>query len=427
MKAKTKHLNLPINYSLVDFSSDRFLKMRIKVMHSGLNLKNSFFGKEAIEKAKPTLANIPILAFVKKTDGMDNSDFAAHEFEIKIVEGELRYVYLGRPIGIIPETNNYEVIDENGQEYVVVDGYIWKAYANDALNIIQRDEVKQVSMEVSVNDYEWEESYINVKDYIYTGIAMLGEDVRPGMIGAQAEIINYSSTKITEMMQEMKKALEEGGKFMEGNTENKDVVEQTIEEVKASEATENLEEKFEEGSVEGSEIKNEEKYEEKNVEKFEENVELGKGQDDDSAESGAEENQEVIEFSITEDEVNELKNTIETLNAEIITLKQENTELMSFKEEIIKTQKEEIVAKFTDLEEADLEIIKSKLNETSLEDLETKLYALRGKKLDFAQEKPKNKLDQLIFALSNSGSKTDARQPEWVELVKANINGKGGE
>ena len=45
-------------------------------MHSGLNLNSSTFGLEAIEKARPTLANIPLLAFIKKVDGDDRADFA---------------------------------------------------------------------------------------------------------------------------------------------------------------------------------------------------------------------------------------------------------------------------------------------------------------------------------------------------------------
>lgn len=428
---KKRNLNLPVNYSLVNFDSERFLKMRVRVMHSGLNLNNSHFGAETIEKAKPTLANIPILAFVKKTDGKDDSDFAGHEFEIKITENDMKYVYLGRPIGIIPETNNYEIVEDDGEDFVVVDGYIWKDYANEALDIIQRDEVKKVSMEIIVNDYEWEESYVKIKDYAYTGIAMLGEGVREAMIGAKAELINYSSVQMSEVMRDMKKALEEGGTFMSVNTEEKDL---TLEDEKDKDLEVN--EEFEAENVkevEGAESLEEESLEEEFVESKgseEENTD-DENLDEEFTEEGGSKNEVEDEkpegeFSITEEEVIELKNTIDSLNAENESLKETNAELMNFKEETIKEKKDELVAKFNDLEESDLEELKEKMSDFSLEDLETKLYALRGKKLDFSKNQQANKLDKLVFALSNSTEK-NSQGPEWVDLVEANINKKGGE
>ena len=51
------------------FDEERFLKVRLKVMHNGLNRNYSNFNDEVIENAMPTISNIPILAFVKKQDG----------------------------------------------------------------------------------------------------------------------------------------------------------------------------------------------------------------------------------------------------------------------------------------------------------------------------------------------------------------------
>ena len=125
-----KVLNLPLLYEQTDFQDERFTKVRVKVMHSGLNLNNSNFSDEAIGKAAPSLRNIPLLAFVKKTDGSDEADFAGHEFEFKITEDGIKYVYLGRPIGMIPETNNYSYEeDEEGVKFVSADAYI-RIYRN---------------------------------------------------------------------------------------------------------------------------------------------------------------------------------------------------------------------------------------------------------------------------------------------------------
>ena len=192
-----KFLKLPLTFETSHFDSDRFLKLRVKVMHNGLNLNQSSFSDKAITAAAPTIANIPLLAFVKKRDGVEDSDFLGHEFEFKWTEEGVEYVYLGRPIGMIPETNNYTYEeDENGIKFVSVDGYIWKDYANEALDIIQRDEGKKVSMEIKVDSYKIDNSIIEITDYKYTGIALLGEDVQEAMIGARADIAEFSVEEV---------------------------------------------------------------------------------------------------------------------------------------------------------------------------------------------------------------------------------------
>ena len=55
---KVKNINLPVSYSMTEFDNERFLKLRIKVMHTGLNLNNSNFDLEVIDAAKTSLANI---------------------------------------------------------------------------------------------------------------------------------------------------------------------------------------------------------------------------------------------------------------------------------------------------------------------------------------------------------------------------------
>ena len=196
-----KFLKLPLTYEQTAFDDDRFMKVRIKVMHNGLNLNNSRFSDTSIEKAAKTLSNIPLLAYIKQTDGVEDADFAGHEFEIRITEDEMKYVYLGRPIGMIPETNNYSYEeDEDGIKFVYVDGYIWKDYANEALDIIARDNGKKVSMEIRVDDYDMTDSAIDINDYKYTGITLLGEDIPEAMTGARADISEFSQETMQEFI-----------------------------------------------------------------------------------------------------------------------------------------------------------------------------------------------------------------------------------
>ena len=181
-------------------------------MHSGLNLNNSNFSDEAIGKASPSLRNIPLLAFVKKTDGSGEADFAGHEFEFKITEDGIKYVYLGRPIGMIPETNNYSYEeDEEGVKFVSADAYIWNQYANEAMDIIQRDGSKSVSMEISVDNYEVDDKVgvMDITDFKYTGVAILGDDVQPAMRNARLDLASFSFDGLGDFMATFAKEIKE--------------------------------------------------------------------------------------------------------------------------------------------------------------------------------------------------------------------------
>ena len=104
-----------------NFVDDRFIEVNLLVMHDdGINY--SSFSKETMEDAKETLKNIPILAYIKK-DEYDNVDFDGHNIEAKLTENkdgdmEFKVHYLERPIGVIPETNDYHYEERDGKTYV---------------------------------------------------------------------------------------------------------------------------------------------------------------------------------------------------------------------------------------------------------------------------------------------------------------------
>ncbi|MDD4760742.1 MAG: hypothetical protein PHU66_08045 [Bacteroidaceae bacterium] len=200
-------MSIPTKFELTDFD-DRFKRVRIYVMHDQLNFNNSFFGMESIEDAKDSICNIPILAFIKQVDGSDEVDFGGHEIEIILTEGDYKVRYLGRPIGVIPSDNNnyhYESIDE--KTYVVVDGYIWVDYANEALDILERDKEKPHSMEIKVLSYSYnsQNKYTEITKYLYTGLTLLGSDVTPAMVNSKATLFSKcdSSDSWQKMINEL--------------------------------------------------------------------------------------------------------------------------------------------------------------------------------------------------------------------------------
>lgn len=223
-------MSLAVTYDLDEsFDSDRFIKMRLRVCHDGVNPNGSNFNINDMNAAKNTLKNIPILANVE-FDENGQPQFGSHDMTIekdKTNEGEYRLIYKEVPIGVIPETNNYEVAEYDGKNYVFVDGYVWRGYSNYAEDIIERDKNIKLSMEINVNEFTFNatKKIYNIIDYKYTGITFLNNDLGTGMKNAMGttetfEEKNDINEKMLIIMQELndtlvafnKKNTEEGGK-----------------------------------------------------------------------------------------------------------------------------------------------------------------------------------------------------------------------
>lgn len=222
--------SLAVTYNLDEsFDTDRFIKMRLRVCHDGVNPNGSNFNIDDMNAAKETLKNIPILASVD-FDEDGQPQFGNHDISIekdKVNEGEYRMIYEEVPIGVIPETNNYEVAEYDGKNYVYVDGYIWRGYSNYAEDIVKRDKNIKLSMEIDINEFTFNaaKKIYNITDYKYTGITFLNNNLGTGMKNAMGttetfEAKNDINEKMLIIMQELndtlvafnKKNTEEGGK-----------------------------------------------------------------------------------------------------------------------------------------------------------------------------------------------------------------------
>lgn len=400
---KKKYLQLPITYEQSNFDNDdRFVKVRIKVMHNGLNLNNSNFSDPAIEKAASSLSNIPLLAFTKVRDGVDESDFLGHEMEFKITEDGVKYVYLGRPIGMIPETNNYSYQEsEDGRKFVTVDGYIWTSYANEALDIIQRDGGKNVSMEIKVNSYGENESVIDITDYKYTGIAFLGEDVPPAMMGARADLAEFSFQGVQEFVANFAVELQNALNLSEDKEPEVPADEPVVEPIIEDPIVEDpiVEDPIVEDPIDPIEdpiVDPVAPVEDPIVDPIEDTVE-----------------EPVVPF---EEEVSAIKVELDTLRNELESVRKERDELMSYKTGIEKAEYsanlKTLLESFSDIEEDEINKIISK--ETDLDDIELKLFAVRGKNNTKA---PAGHIQ--TYSIWDSLIKTPHDEtPSWVELVE---------
>ena len=172
-------------YSLEGDSN--LMKVKITVMHDGINYNGSKFTLQDMKRAEESVKNIPILGYVlRDTDG-NLDDFDGHNMETRIKDSdkgfEIETYYLEKPIGVVPESCNprYEEID--GLNHLIVDGYIWKSYSNGSYKLIENSSFKGVSMEIEVLDGNWNEleNVYDITDYRYTGITVLGDMVEPAM------------------------------------------------------------------------------------------------------------------------------------------------------------------------------------------------------------------------------------------------------
>lgn len=209
-----------------NFNDPRFMRVKIAVCHTGLNLNNSNIKKDVMELAAPTLKNIPILASViEREDG--TYDFNGHDMElVEDEEAEEGYSihYIEVPVGTIPETNEYElVLDETtGKHYVYATGYIYRDYGNKTAKIIDRRGGKvDVSCEIWCDkvSYNAKEKYLDIEDFMFTGVTLLGEHVKPGMSGANAKTFSISEDdRDNQMIVIMKELTEALNNYNEINT-----------------------------------------------------------------------------------------------------------------------------------------------------------------------------------------------------------------
>ena len=396
-----KFSKVPCDMSAYSMENEdgNLMKVKIVVMHEKKNRNRTSFSMEAIEKAKESIKNVPILAYILRDTEGNVSDFDEHNMEMRLKDSkdgfEIETYYQEKPVGVIPESCNPRYEEINGVNHLVVDGYIWKSYSNGADKIIKSSDSKGLSMEIEVLDgnYIEEDDVYDITDFRFLGVTCLGDHIEQGMNGT-ASISKYSASA------NYKKALEDIYKEIY-NLERKE--DSTMEEVKieeiiveeteiVEEVTEEVvsEEVIEETVEENIEEIQEEVIEEEMTETIEETV---------VEDTAAEEEVEVAnEFSLEcfasildevpetlEEVVEKISDRFKALNIELQYANAQIEELAKFKAEkdleVLKINVEEIADKFA--LDMDLTELKEKVysNEITLEGFEKELKVLFAEKV----------------------------------------------
>lgn len=386
----TKKVNthIPVIFqTLEEFKKEdsRFAKVRIWLMHTGVNYNGSSFSKEVVEKAIPTLANTPILAFIEE-NSEGEQDFSDHRMVLhRSEDGDFNIKYLGSAVGVIPEVNNahWEMrVTDSGEEkeYLVVDGLMWTKWG-DPTDIMNRKGTTAQSMELSERysgSFD-DDGLFHFESFEFFGACLLGNDVSPAMQNSTVEMQFTDNSKalqqtIENKLQEFYTLFsQQGGTGME---DNQVVVEEQFEETPVVETETEVEvvEEQVETEVEAETV----------VEEFEVVAE-------ESTEEVVEEQSEVVEEAETEVELEvevvDYEAKFNDLNVEFTSLQSELTELKSYKRT---REEDDIKAKFADkLSEDEFTQVFETMKESAIEDVEDKLFALYGKK-NFSVNKPKD-------------------------------------
>ena len=396
-----KFSKVPCDMSAYSMENEdgNLMKVKIVVMHEKKNRNRTSFSMEAIEKAKESIKNVPILAYILRDTEGNVSDFDEHNMEMRLKDSkdgfEIETYYQEKPVGVIPESCNPRYEEINGVNHLVVDGYIWKSYSNGADKIIKSSDSKGLSMEIEVLDgnYIEEDDVYDITDFRFLGVTCLGDHIEQGMNGT-ASISKYSASAnykkaLEDIYKEIYNLERKEGSTMEEVKIEEVVVEETetVEEVTEDVITEEVAEETVEENIE--EIQ-EEVIEEEMTETIEETV---------VEDTVAEEEVEVAnEFSLEcfasildevpetlEEVVEKISDRFKALNIELQYANAQIEELAKFKAEkdleVLKINVEEIADKFA--LDMDLTELKEKVysNEITLEGFEKELKVLFAEKV----------------------------------------------
>lgn len=195
-------------YNVEEINSS-FATGTLKVMYLGSNRNGSYFSKDAVEKALPSLRNVPIVCRWDDQAG----EIGGHDIAVvSDGDGGLRLKNLTEPCGVVPDHARFSFqierdADDNEHEYLVIDGVIlWKR--QDVYRYIVNDlggKVKH-SMEVNVlRNGKTADGYYDITNFEFTALCLLG-NCEPCFQGSELELYSAQNfkQKMEQMMLEMK-------------------------------------------------------------------------------------------------------------------------------------------------------------------------------------------------------------------------------
>ena len=175
-----------------DQNSDGFMHLLFKVCHAGENRNMSNISKNNLEKYKNTINYRPVLAsIVTSPDDASVLDFNSHDIEI---DDNGNPIYIEKQVGCFTADEPFLKYDEqNDKTYLMAHAVIPEEYTATA-DIIRRKGGTKVSCEIGIDtmQYNEETGILDIIDFSFLGVCLLGDHVTEGMAGARADIESIS-------------------------------------------------------------------------------------------------------------------------------------------------------------------------------------------------------------------------------------------
>ena len=214
------NFKIPIEFEKINdiyLNDGRFTRVKIWLMHLGANYNGSYFSKEVVDKAIPTLAYIPIVGFIENNK-FGEKDFSDHRIVTIETEEGNKEKYAGQAYGVIlsQEENNahYETkICDDGieREFLVVEGVTWNMF-EDSTDIIKKSFSKSQSMELqdeyengelAYDGFDDENGFYHFTKFSFRAACFLGDDYEPAMINSKIEVQFSMHSFIKDICKEM--------------------------------------------------------------------------------------------------------------------------------------------------------------------------------------------------------------------------------
>ena len=179
-----KKVSLHFKAKLTSFEklNENFLKAKCYVVALGKNRNKSYFSKENVDKAYPSLAYVPVVGHLK-SDENGNWYLGGHDYKIDISDGfKLKSQCI--PFGVAipsPEPQYEDIVEEDGTiaQYLVCDVVIWIGrYPELASAMYDTETYFNHSMEILYTDsqpLEEDNTYANITEFSFDALCMLGK------------------------------------------------------------------------------------------------------------------------------------------------------------------------------------------------------------------------------------------------------------
>ena len=429
-------------------------KCEIKVLYVGQNRNKSYITKEVAAAMAQSLPGTPIVGrYIESKE-----DFGDHGDQVVIDGDGVKFNKLTKPYGFVaPDAKvwfqEFQDTDEFGtvtiREYLMTEGFLWTEQYQECKRILSQGNPQSMELDKETLKGHWSTDtntgieFFIINDAMFLNLCVLGDDVEPCFEGANITTPNISASfskdsttiikTLSDMMLELKFALQGGTQTMDVNTVVAPVVEEPVLE------NPTVEENLENSSIEQDKVdetpvvenqdnteefaKKDDEDEKDNSDKEEEKESSNSENKSDEPEEKKDDEEEDKKKKFSLEEYEALQTQLNELQDKYALLEVECNSLRAFKNDVDNAKKDELIASFCMLSDEDKKDVIDNKATYSLEDIESKLSVIcYRKKISFDlsnEETTKEDVNTNSVVTYNLNETEASAIPAWIKAVQA--------